>query len=468
MRHAVIPSGILFVSLLAGCPDREIAKVTPDQGRVETKDIPVTPRRDIDILFLIDDSPSMADKQNNLAMNFPNFINVLNTIEGGLPNVHIGVTTSDMGTKGAADSAPGPAIGSGPGSCSGSGKNGNLQIYGAPLTAGDVFISDIKNADGTRMQNYTGNLADVFTVMAKAGATGCGFEQHLEGAKHALNNNPANAGFVRPDAFLAIIFIQDEDDCSIAHSSLLGNDSSLGPLQSMRCTRFGVLCDVNGQTTDQMNSVGTKDQCHPNDNSQYLTKVGDYVDFFKSLKSDPKDVLVAGVSGTVTPFQIELRPPPGSQQPIPALAHSCNYTDTAGGLEVADPPVRLKFFLDQFPDRSTFTTICQQDLSDGLTLIANLLKTVIGSPCVDGKLAMPYDCSVSYITNEGKPNQMETVLPECNNTTDPTAATNKPCWDIQTDAMNCSGADHLTLKVQDTGTPPPNTNIVSNCVTVAQ
>ena len=55
------------------------------------KDIPVTVNRDLDILFLIDDSPSMADKQNNLAANFPNFINVLNTIEGGLPNVHIGV-----------------------------------------------------------------------------------------------------------------------------------------------------------------------------------------------------------------------------------------------------------------------------------------------------------------------------------------------------------------------------------------
>ncbi|HLL25914.1 MAG TPA: hypothetical protein VK427_27440, partial [Kofleriaceae bacterium] len=68
-----------LAALLAGCPDRTVSKVIPDQGRVEYKDIPVTVNRNIDILFVIDDSGSMADKQNNLAANFPNFINVLNT-----------------------------------------------------------------------------------------------------------------------------------------------------------------------------------------------------------------------------------------------------------------------------------------------------------------------------------------------------------------------------------------------------
>jgi hypothetical protein len=129
MRNAVTTTSLLSLAtlgLLAGCPDRTISEVTPQQGRVEYKDIPVTVNRDIDILFVIDDSPSMLDKQTNLKNNFPNFINVLNTIEGGLPNVHIGVVSSDLGTKGAGDQTAGPGIGSGPGSCSGSGKSGNL------------------------------------------------------------------------------------------------------------------------------------------------------------------------------------------------------------------------------------------------------------------------------------------------------------------------------------------------------
>ena len=66
----------------------------PTNG-VEVKDIPVTVNRNVDLLVLIDDSPSMADKQANLAANFPRFIDVLSTIPGGFPNVHIGVATSD-------------------------------------------------------------------------------------------------------------------------------------------------------------------------------------------------------------------------------------------------------------------------------------------------------------------------------------------------------------------------------------
>src|SRR5262249_6890098 len=150
--------------------------------------------------------------------------------------------------------------------------------------------------------------------------------------------------------------------------------------------RFGVTCDQGGGSTDAMNQVGTKGQCHPNENSQYLEKVQTYVDFLKQLKTDPTKVIVAGIMGTTEPVQVELRSPPNGGAAQPALAHSCSYMG-ANGTEVADPPVRIKFLLDQFPNRSTFTTICQQNLADGLTLIAQLLKTVLGSPCIEGKLA---------------------------------------------------------------------------------
>src|SRR5215210_5752513 len=131
MRNAVTTTsflGLLGLGLLStGCPDRTISEVNPQQGRVEYKDIPVTVNRDIDILFVIDDSPSMLDKQTNLKNNFGNFIDVLNTIQGGLPDVHIGVVSSDVGTKATTD-GPATAIGQiGNGGCSGNGKSGNLQ-----------------------------------------------------------------------------------------------------------------------------------------------------------------------------------------------------------------------------------------------------------------------------------------------------------------------------------------------------
>ena len=462
--------GLAATGLLTGCPDRTISQVTPEQGRVEYKDIPVTVNRNVDILFVIDDSPSMADKQANLAKNFPEFINVLNTIQGGLPDVHIGVVTSDVGSKGTQDSSPGPSIGSiGNGGCSGEGKKGELQTSGAPLMTGQKFISDIKLSDGTRQQNYTGALTDVFSTMAKVGAGGCGFEMHLEAMKRALNNNPVNAGFLRPDAYLAVIFIADEDDCTIAHSTMLGPESpALGPLTSFRCTRFGVTCDQNGSTSDAMNQVGTKGQCHSNESSQYLEKVKTYVDFLKGLKSDPSKVIVAGIMGTTEPFQVELRSSGGGPN-TQALAHSCSYQG-ATNVEVADPPTRIKFLLDQFPNRSTFTTICQQNLQDGLILIAQLLKSVIGDPCINGKLAEPIDCSVSDVSNFGKPNQSEKVLAQCD-----TGLTNKPCWHVIKDAAACptdptTGAnpDNYVLKIERNETAPPETHVISYCVTQVQ
>lgn len=476
MRNAVTTTSILGLALglLAGCPDRTISKVNPQQGRVEYKDIPVTVNRDIDILFIIDDSPSMLDKQTNLKNNFPNFINVLNTIEGGLPNVHLGVVSSDLGTKGAADAQAGPTIGSGPGSCSGNGDSGNLQTNMSTLVSG-TFISDTKNNDGTRTTNYSGTLAAAFSAIASLGASGCGFEQHLEAAKRALNNNPANAGFLRPNAYLALIFIQDEDDCSFAKSTLLGSDTStLGPLQSFRCNRFGHTCTQGGADSTAMNQVGPKGGCTSNDNSQYLTKVGDYVTFFKGLKAEPANVIVAGIAGPTTPYEVELRTPPGGGTAIPAVAHSCTYQG-ANGAEVADPSTRLKQFLDQFPNRSTFSTICQQDLSGALTQIAQLLRTVIGSPCIEGKLAdvdpdtdgPQYDCSVSDVRNYGKANQTEEVLPACNNTATPASSTNKPCWSIQKDTMNCTAGDMLTLKIERNEAPAADTHVISYCVTEA-
>jgi hypothetical protein len=473
----------LAVSALTGCPDRSIDRVDPLQGRVEAKDIPVNINRDLDLLFLIDDSPSMADKQQNLADNFPKFIEVLNSIPGGLPNVHIGVVTSDMGTQGPPPSF-GPTVGAGlPGACSGVGKDGVLQTFGAPITG--LYIVDTKDpVTGAPTRNYDPSKIDLATLFGQiatgANARGCGFEQHLGAIQRALVN-PANGGFLRDTAYLGIIIIADEDDCSLADFKLLADDSSsrntLGAVQSFRCTRFGVLCNQGGQNTDQMNQVGTKGQCRSNDDSQYLAKISQYVSFLQNLKKDPNKVIVAGIIGSLDQFAVELRTPQGEKTAIPALAHSCSYIDGKGNTEVADPPIRIKAFLDQFPNRSTFVPICQKDLSGGLQQIGDLLKTVIGDPCIEGKLknfgttgAPVYDCSVSSVTNPGTNNAMETIMAEC-----PASGplpTNAACWHIITDNVKCGTTpDHLVLKIENddllkmTGT---DVHVLANCVTQSQ
>jgi hypothetical protein len=434
-------------------PDASSGDGNPGDGRTEVARVPVTVNRDVDILFVIDDSPSMLDKQTNLKNNFPNFINVLNSVEGGLPNIHLGVISTDLGTKGADDAQAGPGIGSGPGSCSGNGKSGNLQTNSSTLVTG-AFISDTKNTDGTRTTNYSGTLANAFSAIASLGASGCGFEQPIEAAKRALDNNPANAGFLRPSAGLAIFFLTDEDDCSISHSTLLGSDTTtLGPLQSFRCTRFGVICDGGGADSDAMNQVGSKTGCHSNESSPYLTSMAGYASFFLGLKPNPNMIEVAAIAGPTMPVDVELRTPPGSNTAIPALAHSCSYQGAAG-VEVADPAVRIGQFLNQFA-RKTFATICQQDLSGALTQVANDLRSLIGSACITQTLAQPLDCIVTEEVGTTK-----TMFPACNNGA---SSTNKPCWELVSDPVNCALGDHMALKIERTQAPDPNAVVVMRC-----
>ena len=71
-----------------------------------------------------------------------------------------------------------------------------------------------------------------------------------------------------------------------------------------------------------------------------------------------------------------------------------------------------------------------------------------------------YDCSVSFVTDQGKPTQTEKVVPACD-----AAISMKPCWHLITDTANCPNNLHLKLKVEGQESAPANTHIIANCVT---
>src|SRR5687767_14861002 len=102
MRRQILTATILGATLAlgTGCPTRAVSNLQPHEDKENVKEIPVNVNRNIDILFVVDNSGSMSAEQVSLATNIPRFINVLETIEGGLPNVHIGVVSSNMGIGG--------------------------------------------------------------------------------------------------------------------------------------------------------------------------------------------------------------------------------------------------------------------------------------------------------------------------------------------------------------------------------
>lgn len=398
------------------------------------------PNRQLDLLFVIDSSPSMLDKQRALAESFPAMIDALARVDGGLPDLHIGVITSDLGTLAAASPTPAPAIGQiGDGGCAGEGDGGALRVGGAALP--EPFLWDVAGPGGGRVRNYAGELRDAFAQLASVGQGGCGFEQPLAALGRALVL-PANAGFLRPDSNLAVVIITDEDDCSVLDPAFFGPDSpELGALQSFRCTRFGVACEPDDA------APGPKTGCAPRAGSALVEDVRPFVDALLAARPDPRMVMVAAIAGDPAPLSLELVSPPGGGAPQPALAHSCRF-DGAAGPEVADPAVRIAAFLDAFPGRSQLTSICSADLAAPLVAIGATARKLVGDPCLDAPAladaspdpGLQPACEVTDVrdADPGRPRP----VPRCA----PGAA---DCFDIVSDAAACPSApEHLRVRLQ--------------------
>ena len=128
-----------------------------------------------DILFIVDNSGSMGDKQTKLGQSFQTFIGWLT---GGLVDFRIAITTTDMDATGA---------------------------QGA-------FVGTPKILDNT-----TPGLVAAFQANVNVGTGGSGNEQGLGASEAALSPAMlagANANFLRSDARLYVVYVSDEEDSS--------------------------------------------------------------------------------------------------------------------------------------------------------------------------------------------------------------------------------------------------------------
>jgi hypothetical protein len=337
------------------------------------------PTRDVDVLFMIDNSALMTTPQMALINSFPRFIDVLENLPDGRPNLHIAVVSSDLGA----------AVGIM--SCNGSGDAGVFRFSPrAPCTdttlgAGTTFI-----VNNNGIANYDGDLRTVFACIANLGATGCGFESPLASIARALGADgpppPENAGFLRPDALLAIVILSNEDDCSarLGPSSPLFSTTPnnlagpVGPVGSFRCSEFGHICDEgtparlapNGLATDRV----TYTNCRSNEDSPHLKSVGSLVAAIRSLKAFPDEqIVVASIVGVPKsdpyapiPYEVSWSPAPVADTgPWPTAVPGC-----AAGVLFGDPPVRLAEFTRHFGANGLLHSICDDDYGPSFGAIA--------------------------------------------------------------------------------------------------
>jgi hypothetical protein len=267
-------AGLAGIAMLAtgatvstGCLDRPVQPSQPTTSNIFVDVIRQTAIDKIDLLFVIDNSISMADKQAILREAVPQLVNrLVNPLQDPVTNapefkavrdIHIGVVTSSLGGHGADFcSAQGD-----PNWNTTKDDHGRLigapnMRQGAPPTFQNLgFLAwDPDNKYGGETQSAT--LINNFqTLVSVAGETGCGFEATLEAwyrflidpnpPADVVNQNgvstPVNtdndvlaqrAAFLRPDSLVAIIMLTDENDCSVADSGV-GWLSSQGTLNNI-------------------------------------------------------------------------------------------------------------------------------------------------------------------------------------------------------------------------------------------
>jgi hypothetical protein len=394
-------TGLLVFTL--ACIDRPMKKADAVIVPIEELKLPQSAQRAVDILFVVDNSGSMADEQALLQAQFSSLMQTLRNMVGGIPDVHIGVTSTDLGTgmfqityceDAGGDqghlltgSCPNPTgatyiVDTEPQSCTierDIGSKGEL----VACTAHDCAERHCTEPGTTlqidengcpRCRNYSGeDLEDAFSCVAGLGTLGCGFEQPLEAMYQALDPaNAANDGFLREDAILAVVLITDEDDCSARNPQLFDNsqtsmDSTLGPLTSFRCFEFGITCDVNSRSHQ-----GLRQDCVPREDANALLHpVSRYTGFLRSLKAE-EFLVVAAIAGPYA-GSVTVGLDDYSQ---PEVQPSCS-TERGGAV----PGVRLKAFVEAFnePDEmaGAYTSICSPTYADALQGVADNIAVLL-------------------------------------------------------------------------------------------
>src|SRR5690348_16183271 len=108
--HSAVIGSLLLVGLAAGaCGGGTVSggpgplddagadgSTNPEAGVVDDVDVPLVPASKIDILLVVDNSASMADKSEKLAASVGSLIKAVSD----LGDLHIGVVSSSLGSFG--------------------------------------------------------------------------------------------------------------------------------------------------------------------------------------------------------------------------------------------------------------------------------------------------------------------------------------------------------------------------------
>lgn len=438
-RHIGAAAGLCTLTALAACLDHPLKPAEYSTQAVGSGDLPLSINKDVDILFVIDNSGSMAEEQATLARNFERLIAELEADDVDA-NYRIGVTTTDAGHVAYCGST-GP-------------EKGKLQLASCLGRMGEFrFMEETglidryeeacasicdhdslettpsrialepelrsrpwieRGAQGTNLPEGV-TPASAFECFGPQGIAGCGFESTLESMRLALErastSTEASYGFVRPGALLSIVLVTDEEDCSARNAPEFrtvwdpdGNHVFWSEQNEGASTPTSEVCWFAG--VECSGGPGTYDECHPANfgidgepagpDDSVLYDVAQYVEYVQRLEDAKREfnpdaeVVVAVLGGVPDNYAT------GGADLVYADGTGANADfqrrngigpgcQTAAGEAV--PPVRLRAFAEAFAlsddvkDRNIYS-VCADDYTPALEQIADIIGRQLRPACM--------------------------------------------------------------------------------------
>lgn len=466
-KSTLIAGCAMAMATFGGCINHPLKPVELEKGSEVEDQLQLTVNKDVDVLFVIDNSGSMGEEQAILAQNFGSFITVLEQ-EGVEANYRIGVTTSDNGNDWCNGTGPeaGKLVLS---SCKTRisdflFNNGMVDVQDlacndiCTLTEAELEITPtttdldstevarpwLENIEGKKNIPASTSTVDAFRCFGPQGINGCGFESQLESMylslKRADDAKEKEYGFLRAQAILAIVHVTDEEDCSYNKNyseifsqdgnKVFWSDPAAAFPTSAVCWNAGVTC--TGDPSGYDSCVATNKDVDGNegvpDNEAVLHPMNRYNGLLDGLEVQKQDfnaqqeiivALIGGVNNQGDVFYQSVANTDPTYENNFGIGPGCTAPPPMGSTEpvTAVPPVRIKALVDRFSEGNLFS-ICEDDYSPALEEIANRIRDQIQPACYT-KCVKDTDASTVVVdpectVEETRPGQDDTErIEEC-------------------------------------------------------
>jgi len=431
---------LLLAATLAtvGCPGQELAALNPctvssasirvDQGGVS----------DVDLLFVIDNSISMASEQLKIANELPRLVSVLTSgdryfgRDDQVPaditdkqryftkasSLHIGVVSSSMRVM---DDLPSRAP-VGLVACRDGDDDAKLRSS-TEVAANGISVDDVELVAGSaacagldtqpRYQTFEAgtddnadDVAEAFSCVSRLGVEGCPFEQQLEAMWKAVSpsdgEDPSlhvflddtrghgspdgfNKGFVRDDAILAVIQVSDEEDCSIKQEGKelfsYGDEASQRfepPSKiNLRCGKYG---DAEGLLWPAERYVEGLKSLKPNNPDRVI---------FAAIVGIPVDAIGQPLDDVLARDEMQFALDPANSD-LPRA--SCSTPSVAGSKpDQAYPPRRFLEVAKGFGPDAVVYSICADDYAPALNTLIDRIADKLEGNCLPRQLTPDQD-----------------------------------------------------------------------------